>query len=975
MTPFLKQVAEKFFEVYGAELRNFAFVFPNRRAGIFFKKYLSEVAKTPIFAPTTLTINDLFIKLDGRQQADKIKLLFMLYDIYRHKSGSDDSFDDFFYWGEILLNDFDDIDKYLVDARQLFTNVKDINNIERDFSFMTPTQVQAIRTFWSSFRPKSNNEQSFLRIWELLYPIYTGLRDALNSEGLAYEGMMYRDVANNLDDIEAKLDYDKIVFVGFNALTQAEKELMKALKNRGIADFYWDYSSEMIKDEDNKASRFVKENLRMFPSGFELEEVCSTRAKNAEPSLFDELETTTATAEKTYFETIGIPSNIGQAKQIYPIIKELISSYGLNETTATKTAIVLPNEKLLMPVLNSIPEDIKQINITLGYSLSGTPISSLAKYLQSLQKNVRKTDGEASFYHRDVIALLGHKYISNICPQEASAIINDITEHNRIFVPASSLKITPLLSLIFAIPDSNAAISQYLLDVLKEINAQLSQISEADDYEDKSLNTKELEQEFIFHFHAIVNRMKDMIRENKLEMTSDTYFKLLKQMTDNIKIPFRGEPLLGLQIMGVLETRVLDFENLIILSVNEGVFPSKSASNSFIPYNLRHGFRLPTPEYQDSIRAYHFYRMISRAKRVIMLYDTRTEGLQSGEVSRFVHQLRYHYKIPVRQKLSVYNVSSSFSKSYMIDKNEAVMQELRRYESDKSLSASAINTYLDCPLKFYFSYVKGIKEEAEVSENLEFDTFGTILHRVIELIYKPFCGKTITADILKLAAEERSMTEIIELAFAKDFFHYEKPRPLVGQAYLYGETIRKYARKILEYDRKLTPFAYINSEMEIKSSIEIADGRKILLRGFIDRIDSKNDSLRIVDYKSGRFDSSSFDSLESLFDPGAKKRRKAIMQIFFYTWIYEKINPATGGIRPTLYYIRNLFADINYDPYITFANGKDRSVVEDFGLIRMDFEDNLRKCVGEIFDYKIPFTQAIITENCRYCPFAEICCK
>ena len=988
MTPFLKQIATLFYDQYGADVHRLAFVFPNRRSGIFFRKYLSEVATKPIFSPSILTINDLFHKLNPKQQADRIKLLFMLYDIYIRQSGSEETFDDFVYWGEMLLNDFDDIDKYLIDAKQLFTNVTDLNNVDKEFSFLKPAQIQAIRSFWSSFQPHSDdsNKQFFLRVWELLYPIYTELRETLEAEGFAYEGMIYREVietmrhipnerktpdtgdasANIPEDPLKKLNYKKIVFIGLNALTNAERELLKLLKAKGIADFYWDYASEKVRDKDNRASYFMEENISLFPSKYALyqEETIDTE-----------------------IEIIGIPSRIGQAKQIHPILEQLSGNKSMTAEEALQTAIVLPDEQLLLPVLNSIPEQIARINVTLGYSLSGTPIASLMDYLQSLQKNIRKTEKDILFYHRDVISVLRHKYVSSVCPEEAAQMIRDITERNQVYISIAALGVTELLKLLFTAPSTAAEISVYLTAVLKALNTRLSSNPPATDEltggettninaenpeDDSTVNSNALEQEFIFHYYTMVNRMCELMRETNTEMSSDTYFHLLKQMTDFIKIPFYGEPLSGLQVMGVLETRVLDFDTLIILSVNEGIFPARNAANSFIPYHLRRGFGLPTPEHQESVWAYHFYRMIHRAKHVTMLYDTRSDGLQSGEVSRFVHQLKYHYKTPLREKLSVYNVSSSHVNPFCVKKDKEVIHALAMYETEKSLSASAINTYLDCPLKFYFSVIKGIDEEESVSETLEHDTFGTILHRVMELAYQPFCGKTVTADLLKLAAQDKNMTETIQQAFAKDFFHTSEPRPLVGQAYLYGETIRKYACKILEQDRSLTPFNYIASEQLFRSTLEITNGRKIQIKGFIDRIDNVRDTTRIIDYKSGKPSALTFDTMESLFDKKQKDRKKAIMQVFLYAWVYTS-EAGNKPIQPAVYYTRNLFRPGDFDPVIRQVNGKEKTIIDNFETCRNAFENNLRICLDELFDATQPFIQTPNTKHCEYCPFTGIC--
>ncbi|MDR2775712.1 MAG: PD-(D/E)XK nuclease family protein [Tannerella sp.] len=967
MTPFLKQIATIFYDRYGQDIHRMTFVFPNKRSGMFFRKYLSEAAARPVFSPAILTINDLFQKLNPKQQADRIKLLFMLYDIYKRQSDGGETFDDFVYWGEMLLNDFDDIDKYLVDARQLFTNVTDINRIDETFAYLTPSQIQAIRSFWSSFGMGGNdktesydsNRRFFLHIWELLYPVYTELRERLAAEGMAYEGMIYREVVENLEKMPSPA-FKKIVFIGFNALTKAEKMLFKHLKEQGIADFYWDYASEKIKDEDNRASFFMNENLRLFPSEHALPE---------------------EEAEQTQFELIGVPSRIGQAKQVYTLLEKLSEKGTMRADEAMRTAIVLPDEQLLMPVLNAIPEPVSRINVTLGYPLSGTLVASLMNSLQSLRKNVRITDDDIRFYHRDVIAVLRHKYISSALPAETSALVKDITEHNQIYIPVKTFEKSPLLTLLFSTPATAAETFDYLTDILEKLNVYLlttdeenagtNELTSATNAE-TNVRSDALEQEFLFYYYSMVNRMRELIREAGTDMSTDTCFRLLRKMTDSTKIPFYGEPLSGLQIMGTLETRALDFENLILLSVNEGIFPAKSTANSFIPYHLRKGFDLPSPEHQDAIWAYHFYRMIYRAKKVTMLYDTRADGLQSGEVSRFIRQLIYHYQTPVQRKLSVYDVSSSHVAPLCVDKDEDTMRLLTAYEADKSLSASAINIYLDCPLKFYFSVLRGINEEEAVSETLENDTFGTILHHVMELTYKPLCGKTVTADLLKLAAQEKNMTAIIQQAFADDFFHTEKPHPLTGQAYLYGETIRKYACKALEYDRSTPPFVYIGSEKLFHTSLEIKGGRKIRIKGFIDRIDRIGDIVRITDYKSGRPSALTFGSMESLFDMTAKERKKAILQVFLYAWIYAK-EDGEKNLRPEVFYMRNLFGREEFDPLIRQVNGKEKTVIENFSLYHEAFEEHLRNCLNEMFDAEKPFTQTQNPFVCEYCPFTGIC--
>ncbi|MDR1408441.1 MAG: PD-(D/E)XK nuclease family protein [Tannerella sp.] len=955
MKPFLQQVATLFYQHYGTEVRHLAFVFPNRRAGLFFRKYLSQAAGKPLFSPAILTIDGLFTQMSDKMPADHLRMLFLLYQIYSRQSGADERFDDFVFWGEMLLNDFDDVDKYLVDARRLFTNVTELHDIDRDFSYLNPGQIEAIRSFWSEFHPggDSENRQRFLHIWKLLYAIYNEFRETLAAEGCGYEGMIFREVVERLaPDKHCGLPYRKIVFVGLNALSTAEIKLLQLLKNQDIADFYWDCGSKMLTDTHNLASLFVTAHLKRFPS-----ELSLPPEKHNIPEI----------------ELIGVPSGIGQAKQVHTILKDMLGGrIMMDPEEALRTAIVLPDEQLLIPVLHSIPEEIEHINVTLGYPLSGTPVASLMESILLLRKNVRMTDGQPAFYHRDALFVLNHQYIRSACGKDVASLMKEIAAYNKVYVTSSDLSRNQLLSLIFSTIEDTDALSDYLIAVLQELNRAISVVRPGADDDETPVSMNDIEQEFIYHCFTAINRMKDLIRDAGISMTADTYFRLLKRVTDTITIPFRGEPLSGLQVMGVLETRVLDFDRLIILSMNEGVFPAKKTTDSFIPYNLRRGFGLPAYEHRDSIRAYHFYRMIARAKHVTLLYDTRTEGLQTGEVSRFVHQLRYHYNVPIRDNLVVYNISSSQPPALHADKTDEVMTRLSAYLSGgtKALSASAINTYLDCPLKFYFTFVENMGEDDEVVEAVENRIFGNILHKVLEMLYQPLCNTLITADLLKLASKESALTELIGRAFAELYFHTDKVQPLSGQHFLTGEMIRKYVLKILEQDRLMTPFRYIGSEKKMQEVFRLSDNREVRLKGFIDRMDEVNGTQRIVDYKTGIKKSLEYKTVAHLFDRAAAERPQAVMQVFMYAWMYGACPPQP--VQPVIYYVRGLFSP-TFDPVI--YEGKEKTPVEDFAPLRDPFESHLRTCLDEILNADVPFMQTAHKKTCAYCAFTGICGK
>lgn len=964
MTPFLQQIATVFYREYGTRIARLAFVFPNRRAGLFFRKYLSELSEKPLFSPTILTINDLVQQLSDKQEADRLHLLFLLYKLYIEQCGADESFDDFLFWGEMLLNDFNDVDKYMVDARMLFTNITDLHSIEQDYTFLSPEQIAAIRSFWSTFYPTgdSKNQKEFLAVWDILYDLYLRFKQRLSDEGKGYEGMLYRETVQRLKEhTDINIPYDKVVFVGFNALSTAEEQLLLLLRDRGIADFYWDYTSAFVMDPQNRASHFSTRNLKLFPSSFSLPK---------EETIADKQITVT-----------GISSGTGQAKHVHELLKGLLQNEQINAEDSLRTAIILPDEHLLIPLLHSIPEEVGHVNVTMGYSLSNTPIAALMDYVLALQKNIRMVEGKQTFYFRDVLPILNHPYVVSESPEKIAKLVKEIIGKNQIYVNEDFLHVTPLLNTVFKMVQSVDDCMSYLVSILERFNKIIAaeNRTEEETEMESPATSQDIQQEFIYYYYTTINRIKELIQEAGIEMKIDTCFRLIKRATDLITIPFDGEPLSGLQIMGVLETRTLDFDRVIILSVNEGVFPTGRSSSSFIPYNLRRGFGLPTYEHQDSVWAYHFYRLIHRAKEVNLLYDTRSGGLLSGEMSRYIYQLQYHYELPIQNKLVVYNVASSKINTYAVEKTDEIMQKLSVYVAGggKALSASALNVYLDCPLMFYFSAIEGVKEVDEVSESIENNVFGSILHKVMEDLYRPLQGQLLTADIFKiLQKDNKGMTEIIRNAFAEEFYKDIKG-PLVGQNYLVSEMIRKYALKIIEQDAKLTPFRYLESEREVFADFTLTNGKHIQLKGFIDRMDEVDNTLRIIDYKSGG-GTAEFQTIPGLFDKENKKRPKAVMQVFLYAWMVMQQEDfrQIDQLYPGIYYLRSLFL-ADFSAYIKQKNGRNNSVlVDDFSRYAEEFESHLRTdCLDELFNPEVPFFQTPTGNACSYCQFKSICGK
>jgi len=969
MNSFLYRIAETYYSAQKESISNFSFVFPNRRAGLFFQRYLASIAQKPIFSPEILTINECFAMASQWQNADRLSNLFRLYRIYKQQSGSDESFDSFVFWGEMLLSDFDDVDKYRVDAKQLFTNITELKQIDQLFNVFSEKQVEAIRQFWSNFVPvtEGKTQEDFVATWKILLPVYEQFRAELLAENTATDGMICRDVADRLhakEDVPEFIE-KQFVFVGFNALNPCERTLMAELQKRNQADFYWDYDAAELRDADNQASRFYAENLHIFPSKYPLESIVET---------LDEKE----------IELIAVPSAVGQTKQVYSILNKLYpkksSDANIPEELSTinyqlstswiNTAIVLPDESLLVPLLHSLPQQIGKVNVTMGFPLKSTPVSGLIEHIFELQRRMRVSGDRISFYHQTVANILNHQYISLLCGVEANRLTHKMAENNWIYIDAHELNKNELLATIFVPQTNTQNFLPYLLQILRSLQNGWQQASDDG-------HNYQLECDFLYQYYVTINRMSDILKAKptEVDMNMDTLVRLTRQLTAGITIPFVGEPLDGLQIMGVLETRGLDFENLIITSFNEGIFPAKSSANSFIPYNLRRGFELPTTEHQDAITAYNFYRLIHRAKRIYFLYDSRTEGMQTGEVSRFMHQLYYHYGVEAKKKSISFDIGFGNAQAIQVDKTSAVMEKVLRFAATDglSLSASSINTYIDCPLQFYLTKVEVVEQAEEVLETVEASMFGSLFHKVMENLYLPFKGHIIQSDDFDLLIKSTLQidNEILR-AFNSEYFK-RKPGasliPLEGNNLLIASVLRKYILQVLKVDKKHAPFRYISSEERCSLQYPIQNGAiNVNLKGFIDRIDEKEGRLRILDYKTGT-GKLEFKNLDEVFEHNKDNRPKFVLQTFLYG-IFYKEKAAGKTITPGIYYIRDVFKD-EFDTELTDKESKEK--VTDFEPYENDFREHLTSCLEEIFNPEIPFSQTTNVKICQYCPYVGVC--
>jgi len=953
MSSFLFRVAETFYNQEKSGLSQLTFVFPNRRAGLFFRNYLSQLTDKPLFSPEILTINECFASASSLQPADKLSNLFRIYRIYRTISSTDESFDSFVFWGEMLLNDFDETDKYLVDARQLFQNVTELNEIERLFNTLTENQMEVIRHFWKNFIPVSEEKtkEEFIATWKVLYDVYSEFEQQLQRDGLGTEGMICREVAERLLKKEniSQWDSKQFIFVGFNALNPCEKNLMLELQSRGQADFYWDYESDQLRDNDNPASLFYAENTTLFASKYSIA-VQSEELSSKKITL------------------TGIPSAIGMTKYIYATLRA-ISAEKAPSDSWINTAVVLPDENLLLPMMYAFPPTIDKINITMGYPLSSTPVAGLIMQIFELHRRIRRSGQKTLFYHKNVLDILHHQYISQLIPRDVEKIAAEMIRLNRIYMESTVFHLHPLLQLIFQPVHSTSDFLQYLLEILQQLSIDWKNAAtETNDYK--------LERDFLQQFYLTINRVQSVFTENSEDagMTIDTLSKIIQQLIAGVSIPFVGEPLDGLQVMGVLESRGLDFENLIIASFNEGIFPKKTGQNSFIPYNLRKGFGLPTYEHNDAITSYNFYRLIHRAKNIYFVFDSRTDGSQTGEVSRFINQLNYHYGLNIELQNVNYDISFGDPKSIVVKKTPKIMEKLGLFLTDdiskRHLSASTINNYLNCPLQFYLSSIEQLNQADEVKESIEDSVFGTLFHSIMEYIYEPFKGQLITEEMLNsLLNNPLQIEKYIQKAFAADYFKTQQGEKieLEGNNLLIANVLRKYVNRVLHFDKLYAPFRIISTEHKCSTTIETKFG-KVNIKGIIDRIDEKEGKLRLLDYKTGK-GSLDFNTQDDFFTPNKYDRPKNIFQTFLYGLLYK--NEADGkSIKPGIIYLRDTYKDsFNTDIF----DKKRKETVEDWVEYEDEFTEKLSFCLEDIFDSEVPFSQTEILTSCEYCQYKNVC--
>ena len=955
MQPFLQLVAHDLYTKIGNDLSRTVLVFPNKRANLFFNEYLAEESDQPIWSPAAMSISDLLQKLSVQKAGDPIRLVCELYKVFKEETESRETLDDFYFWGELLISDFDDVDKNMVDADKLFSNLQDLKNLMDDYEFLDEEQEEAIRQFFQNFSIERRTElkEKFISLWDKLGIIYHRYREKLAELGIAYEGMLYRNVIEQLDT--DRLKYDKYVFVGFNVLNKVEKEFFQKLQKAGKAMFYWDYDLFYIQRISKyEAGEFIKRNLIDFPN--ELPE-----------SYFDIFR------KPKKIRYISASTENAQARFLPEWVKAT-QTHTTQIVSEKENAIVLCNEALLLPVLHSIPQDVQNVNITMGFPLAQTPVYSFINAAMELQTNGYRPD-TGRFTYEAVSKILKHPYTRQLS-DHATRLERELTKTNRFYPLPSELKKDGFLTILFT-PQSNIReLCDYLLRLIKSISILYRKEGEYDDI------FNQLYRESIFQSHLKINRLYSLIESGELSVRTDTLKRLITKVLTASNIPFHGEPAIGLQIMGVLETRNLDFRNLIMLSLNEGQLPKAGGESSFIPYNLRKAFGMTTIEHKNAVYAYYFYRLIQRAENITLLYNTSSDGLNRGEESRFMLQLLVEGPHEITREYLEAGQSPQNTLEIQIEKTPEILRRLyRAYDTAQPesviLSPSALNTYLDCRLRFYYRYVAGLKTPDEVSAEIDSALFGTIFHLSAQLAYTDLTanGKMIQReDLERLLRDEIKLQGYVDQAFKQELFKVapeEKPE-YNGVQLINSKVIVSYLKQLLRNDLQYTPFEMVAMEKKVseKITIQTALGPLTLrLGGTIDRMDAKEGTLRIVDYKTGGSPKIPAN-IEQLFTP-SETRPNYIFQTFLYAAIMSRKQPLM--VAPALLYIHRAASE-SYSPVIEMGEPRKPKIpVNNFAFFEDEFRERLQALLEEIFDEKELFTQTEDMKKCAYCDFKVIC--
>ena len=882
MKTFLEYVAEDIINKYGTNLSRTAVVFPNKRAALFLNEHLVRLAGKPIWSPSYITISELFRRHTQLVTGDQIKLICDLYKTYTEVTESDETLDHFYGWGQVMLADFDDIDKNMADAKKVFCNLRDLHELD-DVSYLSPEQVETLKLFFSNFSEDKTTElkKRFMKIWSRFGDIYRLYNERLEAQGIAYEGALYRKVAT---DDSLDFDFDRYIFVGFNVLQRVEQLLFSKLQKMGKAKFYWDFDDYYLATKTghvnpSEAGHYIKQYLPYFTNELDTSDADIYRNfRKAKKITY-----ASATTEDV------------QARYVGQWLKE-----GNRIDDGRKTAVVMCDEALLQSVIHSIPEEVNDINVTTGYPLQQTHFASLLE---------------------DIAAQHTEDYDNKQLLEWAIAMLKLMAQGHA---------------------DTNC-----------ETTGQDNQLTS----------------EALFRTYTVVNRLLELVNNGDLDVDRRTMMRLYGEIVRTTSIPFHGEPVVGVQFMGVLETRNLDFEHLLVLSCNEGNMPKGVNDTSFIPYNVRKAHGLTTIDNKVSIYAYYFYRLMQRAEDITIVYNNAADVTSTGEMSRFMLQMLVESGHDIERLALSLPQEAGSTTCQDEKKTKEVMERLhKRFDKQRNperttpmFTPSSLNIYQKCPKRFYYRYVAEIIEPEDDADDGKIDapTFGNIFHDAVQKIYErviaAYKSRTIQPQTLKqLLANDAYIKGVVD-----DIMH-----PVNGIQLINASVIITYIKQLLKIDSRLAPFTILGLENVVMKDINVktAEGQlTTTIGGRIDRMDCVTCAdgvrrIRVIDYKTGK---------------NNKKNDGYILQSFIYSLLVDEspiMNPGKLEVSPALLYIQHS-AGKDFDPTVVYEKEK----VTDVSKFREEFMNTVEQIIAEIFNPEQPFACTDDKTACTHCPYCNLC--
>lgn len=937
MEKFLVRAAKHILNNHGANLSAVTVLAPNHRSCIYFRQALRELSTETIWSPELNTLQDWVYAKSELALIEPLEQVMELYEVYR-LNGGEETLDEFIPTAQVMLSDFNEVDLQLADARSFFYNL---------------TQLQSLKVYEPGAEPNEYTVR-YKKFWTMFRELYFGLRERLLKQQKGYSGMLYREVAERMESVST--DAAKIYFVGFSGLNKSDEHILQTLSKKGRAEIIWDYDRYYADDKSQEAGMF----FRQYKNAFKVDE------KLWKSDLIG--------SQPKNIYVIGVAKNIGQTKVVADI---LANKLHLDESSEKETALIVPDEKLLNPLLSSIPPNISSLNISMGYPLSEAPLSELLKSIFALHDNIerfRSTGNHIRYYYRDVFDLLHHAYSSYLIKDKKaiSSFVSQIRRYNRMLVSQSELEKTfdkTGAGLLFWYSNDVHEYLDKLLALIQTLRAEFLKATRSGQ-KDMSVDI-----EVLFSIHNMMQNIRNILSENKTELTVASLRKMLLENIRATRLPFEGEPVQGLQIMGMQETRSLDFKNVIALSMNEGIFPSGKTQSTYIPYEIRKEF-LTTHQERDSISAYLFYRLLQSAENIFLLYNTESDALGGGEKSRFILQLQHELKEVNAQAVLhdlVYSVDPPAAlpdDEITIRKDEPLMKLLTKNLGGYGISPSAVNTYINCSLQYYLRYIARLREQDEIEESIEASTLGSAVHDVLEHLYQEVVGKELTADFIEsVSGQNETIESLLRESFSERFDEESLKR---GKNYLLYRVSLKLIREFLrqekenlkQLDEAGSPLKLLMLEREMIHPLSVS-GLEVNIRGKVDRVEACNGIISVVDYKTGSQKGSKISASDFELFPADPKYAKP-MQLLMYAWLFWK---STGGgdihLRSGIYWLRNISMGLD-----TLNIDKTDILGQETLLL---FEETLTKVLSELLNPESPFTKTTDTERCKHCEFARIC--